>query len=289
MKNKIILGTAQVSGNYGINNKIGVLEEESIFKILEYAYENGIKVIDTANAYGKAEKIIGEFIKYNGIKDVRIITKLNINSNYSFHESFNKSLSNLGSIDTIMFHSYGDCHKNIDKSLNFLSEYKNSYNKIGLSLYENNEFYNISDNFNFDIIQLPFNLIDNENLRGNLLRNLKENNIETHVRSIFLQGLFFMNSTEIPENLSYLKDFLNYIDDLCLSYNINKFDLAIQYALSKKYIDGVLMGVDSIKQLKENLKTLDNDLNLNLLSKIDNINCLNTILLNPKNWKNQKQ
>ena len=55
MINKLILGTAQFGLNYGINNSNGRPNNLEIFKILNYAYENGIRTLDTVtkyNAYG---------------------------------------------------------------------------------------------------------------------------------------------------------------------------------------------------------------------------------------------
>ena len=59
MKNILSLGTAQFGLNYGITNKRGKISDSSIISILEYANKSGIKLIDTAQAYGKAELLIG--------------------------------------------------------------------------------------------------------------------------------------------------------------------------------------------------------------------------------------
>ena len=51
--NKIILGSAQFGLKYGINNSVGRLKSVETLKILDFAYRNGIRYIDTAAAYGK--------------------------------------------------------------------------------------------------------------------------------------------------------------------------------------------------------------------------------------------
>ena len=63
------MGTVQLGLDYGINKKKKPSKEESI-KILECAYNNGIKIFDTAQAYGTAEEIIGEFIEKNKLKEI---------------------------------------------------------------------------------------------------------------------------------------------------------------------------------------------------------------------------
>ena len=58
---KLILGTAQIGMNYGVNNILGKIRKEDAFKILNLAYQSGIEYLDTAPVYGDAQKIIGEF------------------------------------------------------------------------------------------------------------------------------------------------------------------------------------------------------------------------------------
>ena len=38
---------------YGVNNRVGKVPQSEIKKILDYAYLNGIKSIDTAKGYGQ--------------------------------------------------------------------------------------------------------------------------------------------------------------------------------------------------------------------------------------------
>ncbi len=59
MSDKIILGTAQFGLNYGINNLTGKPSNLQVIEILNFASENRIKILDTADAYGDAAEIIG--------------------------------------------------------------------------------------------------------------------------------------------------------------------------------------------------------------------------------------
>ena len=85
----------------------------------------------------------------------------------------------------------------------------------------------------------------------------------------------------------YLNPLIKYIDELnsiSKFMNLDMSSLALKYPLSKNYIDNVLIGVDSLEQLKINLN------NSSLIEhfsfdKIDKINVLEESLLHPKNWK----
>ena len=72
---ELILGTVQLGLDYGINNKLGKPSSQNSFKILDYAYNHGISLLDTASAYGDSESVIGNYIKDTG-NEFQIATKL---------------------------------------------------------------------------------------------------------------------------------------------------------------------------------------------------------------------
>ena len=63
MIDKLILGTVQLGLNYGVNNSAGKPSLETAFDILNLAYESGIRTIDTAEAYGDSQEVIGQYIE----------------------------------------------------------------------------------------------------------------------------------------------------------------------------------------------------------------------------------
>ena len=58
--------------NYGINN-YGKISKNSVFEILDYAYKNDIRVLDTAEIYGESLELIGLYLKSNPQKKFKII------------------------------------------------------------------------------------------------------------------------------------------------------------------------------------------------------------------------
>ena len=75
------------------------------------------------------------------------------------------------------------------------------------------------------------------------------------------------------------------IETLTQKNNVDINSLALNYAIDKKYIDKVLIGVDSIDQLTKNIKSINNVFENSIFKKIDSIKIENTKLLNPSNWK----
>lgn len=111
MINKVILGTAQFGLDYGINNFRGRPSKDDIFAILEFAKMNGVKTLDTADAYGTSKDIIGEYNRQNGIY-FEINSKFH-NSNLRIEENVFSSLEALrvSSFNTYFFHNFDDFKK----------------------------------------------------------------------------------------------------------------------------------------------------------------------------------
>ena len=73
MNPQLILGTVAFGMDYGITNQEGKVPKEEVAKILEYAVENGISILDTAQAYGDAERVLGRNLV--NAKKFRVISK----------------------------------------------------------------------------------------------------------------------------------------------------------------------------------------------------------------------
>jgi aryl-alcohol dehydrogenase-like predicted oxidoreductase len=175
MINKLILGTAQFGLNYGINNNNGQLEKDQVLELLNVAYQEGIRFLDTAEIYGNAHNIIGDFHKRNENLRFKIITKFphNFNIDVINDKVFEYiNVLNITVIDVLMFHSFNSFKSNY-QSVELLEELKRSghINHIGVSVYTNNQLESLLNEDLISVVQLPFNLLDNINVRGDLLES----------------------------------------------------------------------------------------------------------------------
>lgn len=290
MINKLVLGTVQLGIDYGINNPNGKPSLPEAFDILHNAYDNGVKTLDTAEAYGNSQEVIGKFQKKFPKKKFNIITKLAANNKLKDGELMNhisNTCDTLGANNLYgyMFHNY----QSFNENLNFYTEILHAKKQglvqnIGISLYSNNEILDIVENYNdFDFIQIPFNLLDNQSKRKLFLDKAQKEGIKVHTRSVFLQGLFFRNLSQLPKKLSPLKPYLQRIVHIIDENQINMEVMALRYALQKKYIDHVLIGVDNTQQLLQNIKICKEDISLPH-EEIDQLNVVQEELLNPVNW-----
>ena len=288
MQNKLILGTVQFGLPYGINNPNGLLiPEKEVHEIFQKAHSYGINFLDTAAAYGKAESRIGTFHKNKQL--FQIITKFNkIGNNWA--ESLRTSLDrmNIASVNTVMFHSFEGFLDNRNNLSKINSTKGRLYKKLGVSVYTNEELLSLKEVGEVEVIQLPFNLLDNDFQRGSILKQLKDSGKEIHTRSCFLQGLFFMDTENLPGNLKGLSPYLRKIKNIAKENNIEAGHMALQYVLDKNYIDGVLFGVDSIEQLNQNIQWANKKLSKEIFTQIDEIKVLDPGLLNPSQWQIKK-
>ncbi len=281
---KISIGSAQWGSEYGISNISGIPSLETINKIITYAKSNGIKMIDTAGIYGNAESKIGENISY----DFDIVSKIIVNEGDSseIKNLVNDSLLKLklNSIYGCLVHNPKELLKD-SKIWEALKNEKREgkIKKIGYSVYEPKELQMLfKKKLIPDMIQLPYNILDRK--FESYIDSLKKKKIEIHIRSVFLQGLYFMDADCLPVKLLPLKNPLTKLKKLCNSWSISMLELCLYFVLKNKNIDYIIVGVESLQQLKQINKVFKNN-DCPLDTQLFDLNfTFNKNLLNPSNW-----
>lgn len=284
---KIILGTVQFGMTYGINNTIGKPEQSTVNEILNLAYDSGIRHLDSAEAYGDAHDVIGKFHQTFPAKIFKIITKLPHLINGKLECKIEEYLGKLKveKLEGLLFHSYESYLEN-KESLKKLNKYKElgKIKYLGVSVYTNLQLEDVINNLDIDIIQLPFNLFDNNTHRAKLLIEAQSKGKVIHTRSAFLQGLFFSPLDSKKEIVQKLMRELKKLHTLSEESNTSIQKMALNYCLQQPNINQVLIGVDNLNQLNENLSEADGSLDENLIRKIDAIHIRDVNLLNPSLW-----
>lgn len=273
--NKIGLGTVQFGIPYGISNKYGQTSELEVSSILKKAREVGINTLDTANAYGASERVLGQ----NKIADFKIVSKfLRQHPSQAISDILNESLTNLnvGALYGYMAHRPMDVVENpiLWNELNRLKQ-NGIIQKIGFSF---NEIFEIEEvlklGFTPDIIQVPYNYFDNRFEK--YMQELKSKGCEIHTRSAFLQGLFFVDINGLNSFFDEIKPIIE-----GLQKTIEDLPTALlQFCINKPFIDKVIFGVNTIDQFKSNIQGISK----NLSPLPINTKKINESILIPSKW-----
>lgn len=271
---KLVLGTVQFGLQYGVNSA-GRPAEEAVREILSAAWAGGIDTLDTSSAYGDAEEVLGRCMAH----PFRIVSKYPKGA-LPVAEAFAQSLRRLG---TERLYGYLLHHFEVYRDQpavweQFLAlKAAGKVQKIGFSLYTPEELaFILERRVPFDLLQVPFNLFDRK--FQPFMEQLHRQGVEIHVRSTFLQGLFFKDRDALPEKLQPLRKYLLALDDYALKAGLSVEEVALNANLQNPSIDGVLIGVDNLQQLQDNLravKAVPVDWEVEVQEKE---------LLNPVNW-----
>lgn len=285
----LIIGTAQFGLDYGINNLAGQIKFPEAKRILNYAKNCGIDTLDTAQAYGASEKVLGTLI--GGEKCFKIITKISpdVKTRLALRKSLRQSFKLLkqSRVSTCYFHSFNSFKKN-PRLLDELVELKQDgyIDKIGFSLYHPSELeYLIKNNLSPDIIQIPYSVFDTRFEKS--LEKAKKRKIEVHARSVYLQGLVFKDPDQLENDFKEVKKSLIKLRNISAEAKLSIGAICLNFVYLNPKIDKIVIGVDSLAQLKENVEDLSRR-NQNkvkkILKKLQKLSVVSEREILPINW-----
>lgn len=251
------IGTAQFGQAYGICNKGGAVESSAAREIVDLALLHGIDFFDTARLYGESEFVLGSALPVD--KDTRIITKSvgDPARPEKIPSDFEVSLRHLRqkSLYAVLIHNVqsllGKGGAQIWSELKLLKD-KGLVQKIGVSVYAPDEFIELVDRFDPDIVQMPCNLLDQSFLRCDVQMRKKDKNIEFHARSLFLQGIILNLPGGIPPFMNHRRDLFEKISIAASGAGMTMLEFCLSFARScadNGMIDRWVIGVDSQEQL----------------------------------------
>jgi len=291
---KIALGTVQFGLQYGVANIHGKVTTEDARKIIELSKSAGINTLDTAIAYGNSEKCLGDV----GVNDWNIVTKLpEIPANYPdipywIYHQLEASLNRMKvkQVHGLMLHSplqlleYDSSMANKVWETLKLIKHNGKARKIGYTVYSPQDLDLLWDEYRPDIVQVPFNILDQRMKKTGWFDLLHNNNIEIHVRSVFLQGLLLMDNKNRPRKFHHWDYIWNNFNEILVNYRISPLEATLGFALNEQVINKVVIGVDNTEQLEEIFSVLDDLKSDYYINDLENLFVDDESLINPSNW-----
>lgn len=261
---KLMLGTAQLGLPYGMANAHGQPSLKESMALLDTARAGGINCFDTARNYGESEKVLGAYFTGRPGHGCTLVTKYRIDPELGTDPAAverqlitcaEESLQRLGleQLPVYLAHQadditlYGDA---VPRTLEWLRS-RGLVRRLGVSVYSAAQVDAMLEHGLFEAVQLPMNVFDLQFLRGGQLEKLEKAGWMVFVRSIFLQGLFFMPG--LPEAFAWVQPWVDKLKHIAAESSISIAQLVLAYVRDLPGITCLVLGAETPHQVRENI------------------------------------
>jgi hypothetical protein len=285
--NRLALGTVQFGMPYGIANQVGQVARPEVEAMLKLAAINGIDILDTAIAYGDSETCLGEV----GTQGFKVVTKLPAvpgdcaDVSVWVKQQVSASLTRLGvnAVYGLLLHRpeqlLGTNGAALYQALQCLKG-NGQVQKLGVSIYSPSELDTLMPQYRFDMVQAPFNLVDRRLHSSGWLQRLKDNEVEVHTRSAFMQGMLLMPQSAIPTKFAPWADLWGRWHGWLKGNELSAVQACLAFPLAFQEIDRVVVGADSVTQLEQIISAANGAPQVSL----PDLQCEEENLINPSRW-----
>jgi len=259
---ELCLGTAQFGLPYGITNAAGQVPEEVVAALLLEAQGTNICWLDSAQAYGNAESVLGRQLPTS--HRFRLISKLPAQPQLTFcaqdvdgwEKAFIASRQHLGvlNIDALLLHAPGDLAKpgsqHLEAWLLGLRE-RGVVKRLGVSIYTAKDLDGLNPAL-LDLVQLPLSLFDQRLLQDGTVQRLRARGTAIHARSLYLQGLLLTSASKWPKWINpEVRAHQQALEKLAEQRGCRLIDLVLGFAHEQEDLEAVVVGICSIQELRE--------------------------------------
>lgn len=261
---RIALGTVQWGLPYGIANRAGQPGSAEVKRMLKLARDEGIDTLDTAQAYGESEAVIGGLIGDDPA--FHVVTKTSPElltgdadgptSLARLRETLKRSRTLLGRsrLDTVLLHRPEQRLAHDGALWEVLREQRaqGRIGRIGLSALSPADALAGLEDPDVEVMQVASSILDRRLHTMGLFAAAADRGVQLHVRSVFLQGAAFFHPEQLPEPLRGLKPSLRALDDSALRLGVPRPVLFWAWA-RRLGASRLLVGCESVEQLGEQL------------------------------------
>lgn len=260
MTPQLCLGTAQFGLAYGITNTTGQVTQAIVAQLLAQAAEAGVRWLDTAQAYGSAETVVGRQLP--AAHNFRLMSKLPAQPQHVFstqdaaiwEQAFLTSCQRLGvrGLDALLLHAPADLTKpgghHLETWLLSLRE-RGLVRRIGVSIYTAEDLDGLNPAL-LDLVQLPLSLYDQRLLQNGTLARLRAHGTVIHARSLYLQGLLLTPSEQWPRWVNpEVRAHHQTLEGLAEERGCGLIDLALSFAREQTDLEAVVLGICTVQEL----------------------------------------
>jgi len=269
---RLVLGTAQwgIAG-YGIANRSASPPgDAALHAALSRAARAGCRTIDTAWAYGGAESVVGRLLRGDTRWEVVTKTDPALESAVSSRETAREAVDlrldearkRLGRtrVDVLLLHRPSQrtaAHGAIWDALRRRRD-RGDVGALGASTVSVDDAWDLMDDPDVQVVQLPANLLDQRVIDGPLATRIRDRGVRVLARSVFLQGVLHLRPDELPLHLAPLRETLRDLRSLALTWSTSVGSLALRFLRDFTNFE-VVVGFDNVAQLDANLASWADD------------------------------
>ncbi len=272
---------------YGATNRRGLVSPVEVQAILRQARRDGVDLLDTAAAYGESETVLGA----QGAVSLgfHIVSKLPpALAPQDVPKAVERSLARLGapSLYALLAHHAHDVlgieGKERWQGMRAVQS-KGSAQRLGVSVYHPEELDAVLAQHAVDVVQIPFNVLDQRWLNDGRLERLSNRGIEIHVRSVFLQGTLLVKPEALTGTPGLYKAVYERFHQACREAGASPLSACLSYALSYSSIARVVVGVTALSEWNDIAQAALRPVRLDWSS----LACHDEKLLIPSAWEKQ--
>lgn len=260
---RLVLGTAQLGMDYGVANRTGKPARATADAVLDLAWKAGLASLDTAQAYGDSEAVIGSYLARHPACLIRVVSKLDP----AFADAAEDTI--YAAVRSSADRLHGRLQGMLLHNASMLAYWKSGLGRalqrcrddglistIGVSVYTPDEFRQALSNSEIRLIQAPFNALDRSLYTDGLIEDAREAGVSLHLRSIFLQGLLLLEADALPPGTAFARKSIADWQALCRRYDRPPAAAALLFAARTAPDAYLVVGCETPDQLAGNIDSL---------------------------------
>jgi hypothetical protein len=255
----LALGTVQFGLAYGVAGHGAPVPEAEVRAILECAAAGGIRVLDTAPAYGDIEGRLAGLI---GGLPFQVVSKIQplpagCTADVAVRVVAETSAASIrrlsGRLTVLLFHRGEDLMgPHAERIWRAAEEAAGSAIRIGVSCYDPADVAELRRRFPIAVAQVPGNAFD-QRLRVPGLQAALEG-VEVHLRSVYLQGLLLLPTAAAVARVPAAAAPLVRWRAWCAGRDVDAVTAALACARDLPGVSACVIGVDRLDHLEQTLR-----------------------------------
>ena len=253
---RVWLGTVQLGMRYGLAERQPTREEA--FRLLDAAWDAGVRKLDTARVYGEAEAVIGAWIRRTRRKptvasklpDLSAVADEDVAGAFDTALAETLRLLGLDHIDAYLCHHAADFHRPSVRSCFRRAITDGRIGRTGVSGYSPEEGLSaLAADPGLGMVQLPANLADRRVQDSTLPGRFDAQHRVLVLRSVFLQGMLLAAPADLPDHLSPLKGLVTRLRQVGQDHGVALEHLAAGHVLHAIPSGDIAVGFNEPAQL----------------------------------------